>query len=764
MAKETNIRFKIDMTVDGKQQATELGMQLSDLEDVMGAIEQSSRKTQGAISSFMTNMEYLGNAIGRLQSVMNDLTQAYAVQQEAETQLATAMRNTMGATDAQIQSIKELCSAQQELGVIGDEVQLQGAKQMAVYLNQATNLERLLPIINDVAVAQYGLNVSGQQLAGIADAIGKAMMGQDRGLRKFGISLTDAQKELLKTGTESERAALLVELLGQKFGGANEEIRKTSTGQVKAIDNWLGDLKENLGQAAAAFTPYLNTVAAAGMSATSFIQLAKATGIATAAQKGFVVVQKALAPAVAICSKMVNSATVAVYASARGMNIGSVAARRLALGFKTMLIASGVGVAIWAVTEAIAAFASKADEAKTKADQLNEATDAFEHRCYLCPISTKTSIIMNTYDDPEATRYNNPDDETTQLNDTPSAQAPEAPQPSPSAENEDNQQATTKKSSTLKQAAVAAGSGLLVGAIIPPLMGMKSPDSNEDTTAKPEGGNHSEVLTNPEWVDDNIMVATTVGEDMTFGQAFATARAEVGPGGCFEWHGNVYGTYTAEEWNALSPSEQAAWNDHFSWNHIDHSQSNTHHADAAASSSSSPSAQTPSDTTAEQPTPAANEAAQNQTAQTTTPQAEEPGAVDDDDIEIISVNHTTNQAGGGQAVALTENGYEQPGENHDAPTAAPEVEIIGVVHDSEMDANIAAVAIDGQEVILIDVDSDMTFDYMAADTNGNGELDPNEVVDISGQNLTVSDLGGFSDPYGSTGDDPSTWNNDTYLS
>ena len=33
------------------------------------------------------------------------------------------MRNTMGATEEEIQSIKNLCSAQQELGVVGDEVQ-----------------------------------------------------------------------------------------------------------------------------------------------------------------------------------------------------------------------------------------------------------------------------------------------------------------------------------------------------------------------------------------------------------------------------------------------------------------------------------------------------------------------------------------------------------------------------------------------------------------------------------------------------------------
>lgn len=47
-------------------------------------------------------------------------------------------------------------------------------------------------------------------------------------------------------------------------------------------------------------------------------------------------------------------------------------------------------------------------------------------------------------------------------------------------------------------------------------------------------------------------------EDMSFGEAFAAAREDLGPGETFEWHGNVYSTYTAEEWNAAHPSEPVA--------------------------------------------------------------------------------------------------------------------------------------------------------------------------------------------------------------
>lgn len=44
--------------------------------------------------------------------------------------------------------------------------------------------------------------------------------------------------------------------------------------------------------------------------------------------------------------------------------------------------------------------------------------------------------------------------------------------------------------------------------------------------------------------------------DLSFGEAFAAARAEVGPGGVFIWHGGIYNTYTADEWNSMTPQQK----------------------------------------------------------------------------------------------------------------------------------------------------------------------------------------------------------------
>jgi len=55
------------------------------------------------------------------------------------------MRNTMGASAAENREIRELTAAQQALGVIGDDVQQEGAQELATYLELTSSLKTLIP-------------------------------------------------------------------------------------------------------------------------------------------------------------------------------------------------------------------------------------------------------------------------------------------------------------------------------------------------------------------------------------------------------------------------------------------------------------------------------------------------------------------------------------------------------------------------------------------------------------------------------------------
>jgi hypothetical protein len=77
-------------------------------------------------------------------------------------------------------------------------------------------------------------------------------------------------------------------------------------------------------------------------------------------------------------------------------------------------------------------------------------------------------------------------------------------------------------------------------------------DLREDLSAA-QASSHIHVI------GDTVAVAHGVSDDMSFSEAFAAARAEVGPGGVFTWHGNVYGTYYANEWNSMSDEQKAEY-------------------------------------------------------------------------------------------------------------------------------------------------------------------------------------------------------------
>lgn len=207
----------------------------------------------------------VGLSAAAIVSFGKEAATAYDTQVQGEMKLATVMRNTMGASNAEIQSIMDLVAAQQELGIVSDSAQLAGAQELATYVKQKTTLETLIPVMNDMAVQQYGYNVTAQETANIAMMLGKVMNGQVSGLSRLGYSFDDAQKAVLKYGTETERAAMLAKVVGESVNGMNAALASTPTGRMQQLKSTMGDIKGQFGQAVrtigTVFLPVLNAVA-----------------------------------------------------------------------------------------------------------------------------------------------------------------------------------------------------------------------------------------------------------------------------------------------------------------------------------------------------------------------------------------------------------------------------------------------------------------------------------------------------------------------
>lgn len=172
--------------------------------------------------------------------------------------LETTMKRTSNASKEQIQAIKDEASALQNVGVIGDEVALAGANQLAVYGLKSDQIKKLMPNLNDMIAKEKGLNGTQEDAVAMADVIGKAMNGKTKGLLKYGVSLTAAEEKLFKTMKQEQRMEFISKKLNESIGGTNKALRETDEGKIVAAKNAWGDMKEEVGKK---LLPYLGKFA-----------------------------------------------------------------------------------------------------------------------------------------------------------------------------------------------------------------------------------------------------------------------------------------------------------------------------------------------------------------------------------------------------------------------------------------------------------------------------------------------------------------------
>ena len=404
-----DVKFNIRLTIDGKEQIVTASTNVKQFAQELEIARTESTKLRDdllKITQVGASFQNALTGVQQLTGLMRTFTAANAMQVEAETKLANNMRNTMGAREEEIQSIKDLCTAQQQLGVIGDEVQLAGAQELATYLEKKTSLETLIPVMNDMLAQQYGLNATSEAAAQIATMLGKVMDGQVGALSRYGYKFDEAQEQILKFGTESERAAVLAEVVSSAVGGMNEELAKTDAGKAKQAANAIGDIKEQVGALFKSIEPTIIAIGEMGMALMAigttvqgikgiYVAVVAATGaiksmtIVTVAQSA---AGKVAAAVQALWTKQLYYGKVAMYAWTFGAKLATVQAIAMRAAILGLMAVSGVGLAIAAVAGIISLFASNTDDATDSMKAANrEARLAEEEAGRLSELESATA-------------------------------------------------------------------------------------------------------------------------------------------------------------------------------------------------------------------------------------------------------------------------------------------------------------------------------------------------------------------------------------
>jgi hypothetical protein len=222
-------------------------LKLSILGDVDN-LNKSLKTASGDVDSFGDKVGKAGVAIGKAFAAAAAAAGAAAIaigiegvkaaiaDEKAQTQLALALENATGATQAQIKATEDsILQMSLATGVADDQLR-PALGRLVRSTGDITKAQDLLSTALDISAA------TGKPLEAVANSLGKAYDGNTAALGKLGIGLDAAE---LKTMSFEQVQGRLTEL----FGGAAAANANTYAGQIARVQVAFDEAKETLGTA-----------------------------------------------------------------------------------------------------------------------------------------------------------------------------------------------------------------------------------------------------------------------------------------------------------------------------------------------------------------------------------------------------------------------------------------------------------------------------------------------------------------------------------
>ena len=173
-----------------------------------------------------------------------------AIEQEAvEKRLGAVIKSTGEAAGYNLDQLKKMAAAMQQVTTVGDETILSGRAILATFKQiRGEAFERTtMSALNLAEVVGQDLNSSMIQL-------GKALndpVANLGALSRAGIQFTKAQKSVIKelwtAGQTAKAQSIILDELESQFGGTAEAARDTFGGALKSLKNTIGDIGETIG-------------------------------------------------------------------------------------------------------------------------------------------------------------------------------------------------------------------------------------------------------------------------------------------------------------------------------------------------------------------------------------------------------------------------------------------------------------------------------------------------------------------------------------
>lgn len=268
-------------------------------------------------------------ALGGLAIAAGDAFKAFAEDSAAADKLALSLKNSTGATDAQVAAVEDFISSTSRAAAVADDELRPALDNLVRGTKDITKSQELLTLALDISAG------TGKDLESVTAALSKAYNGQLGPLKK----LDPALAALIKNGASADQ---VFASLGKTFGGQAAAQADTAQGRMKNLSIQMGELKESVG---AAVAPIIEKLLPAFMGIATWIQ----------ENTGLVVGLGLTIGGVALAITGMNAA-MAAWNALKGVTLAVNAV--LATSFSALWVATGVGI-ILAVIAAIVILQNK---------------------------------------------------------------------------------------------------------------------------------------------------------------------------------------------------------------------------------------------------------------------------------------------------------------------------------------------------------------------------------------------------------------------
>lgn len=200
----------------------------------------------------------LGTAVASVGAFLKSSVESAAMSEMATAKLATVLGKTTNDVEGAISRFNEYNAALQFNTGISDEVISQGEAILGTFALTEKQIKQLTPTLLDMATVLDGTNGEITDLTNIANSVGKALSSGVDVLKRYGVTMSDAQTKAFDLAKGQEKLNMLQEILNANYGGAADAAGKTYQGRMRALAGEFDNLKENIGSA---FLPALSTLA-----------------------------------------------------------------------------------------------------------------------------------------------------------------------------------------------------------------------------------------------------------------------------------------------------------------------------------------------------------------------------------------------------------------------------------------------------------------------------------------------------------------------